>query len=45
LGQQNRPRPRRLGWAFSIRRDFGTNPLIDRHGQPMHWIGRLSPRI
>jgi hypothetical protein len=45
LGQQNRPRPRRLGWAFSIRRDFGTNPLIDRHGQPMRWIGRLSPRI
>jgi hypothetical protein len=44
LGQQRRPRPRRLGWAYSIRRDFGNDPLIDSHGQPMHWAGRLSPR-
>ena len=43
LGQQRRPRPRRLGWAFSIRRDFGNDPLIDSHGQPMHWVSRLSP--
>ena len=44
LGQQKRSRPRRLGWAFSRRRDFGVDPLIDRCGQAMHWIGRLSPR-
>jgi hypothetical protein len=44
LGQQKRSRPRRLGWAFSRRRDFGVDPLIDRRGQAMHWIGRLSPR-
>ena len=43
LGQQRRPRPRRLGWAFSLRRDFGLDPLIDSHGQPMHWVNRLSP--
>ena len=44
LGQQRRPRPRRLSWAYSLRRDFGVDPLIDRGGQPMHWVGRLSPR-
>src|SRR5271157_3354765 len=44
LGQQKRPRPRRLSWAFLLRRDFGVDPLIDHRGQPMRWIGRLSPR-
>src|ERR1039457_3495696 len=44
LGQEKRPRPRRLSWAFSLRRDFGVDPLIDQRGQPMRWIGRLSPR-
>ncbi len=44
LGQQKRSRPRRLSWAYSIRRDFGYDPLIDSHGQPMRWAGRLSPR-
>jgi Putative transposase len=44
LGQQRRPRPRRLGWAYSRRRDFGNDPLIDSRGQPMRWVGRLSPR-
>ena len=28
LGQEKRPRPRRLSWAFSLRRDFGVDPLI-----------------
>jgi hypothetical protein len=45
LGQQKRSRPRRLGWAFSLRRDFGVDPLIDRRGQPMRWVGRLKPRL
>src|SRR5271157_2698680 len=43
LGQQKRPRPRRLRWAFSLRRDFGVNPLIDSHGQAMHWVRRQGP--
>ena len=45
LGQQERPRPRRLSWAYSLRRDFGVDPLVDRRGQPMRWVGRLSPRV
>jgi Putative transposase/Transposase zinc-binding domain len=45
LGQQKRPRPRRLNWAFLLSRDFEKNPLIDRHGQPMRWAGRLKPRV
>ena len=40
LGQPRRPRPRRLSWAFSLHRDFGVNPLIDSHGQSMHWVRR-----
>ena len=36
LGQQRRPRPRRLGWAYSVRRDFGVDPLSDSRGRPMH---------
>jgi hypothetical protein len=43
LGQQKRPRPRRLGFAYSIRREFGNDPLIDSRGEPMNWVGRLSP--
>jgi hypothetical protein len=45
LGQQKKPSPRRLSWAFSLRRDFGVDPLIDRRGQPMRWVGRLKPRV
>ena len=43
LGQQKRPRPRRLSWAFSLRRDFGVNPLIDHRGQQLRWVGRWKP--
>jgi len=42
LKQQKRPRPRRLSWAFSIRRDFGVDPLTDSKGRPMRWVGRLN---
>lgn len=45
LGQQKRPRPRPLGWAFVLQRDFGRNPLIDRRDQPMRWVGRVKPRV
>jgi hypothetical protein len=42
LGQTRHPAPRRLGWAFSIRRHFGVDPLADKHGARMHWAGRLN---
>src|SRR5207248_4479288 len=29
LGQKKRTRPRRLGWAASLRKDFGRDPLVD----------------
>ncbi len=45
LGQQKRPYPARLGWAFLLRRDFGKAPLIDRRGQPMCWVGRLKASV
>ncbi len=45
LRQQKRPCPRRLGWAFLLKRDFGKDPTIDRLGQPMRWAGRLKPRL
>ena len=43
LGQERRDRPRRLKWADSIRKSFGTDPLIDRHGERLHWGRRLKP--
>jgi putative transposase len=45
LEQRKRSRPLRLGWAFSLRREFGKDPLIDRRGQAMRWVGRLKPRV
>jgi hypothetical protein len=43
LGQKRRPRRKRLYWAASLRKHFGTDPLIDSRGQPMKWVGRLKP--
>ena len=43
LGQVKRPRPARLSWANSLRKHFGVDPLVDRHGQSMHWVRRLKP--
>ncbi len=43
LKQKKRPRPTRLGWADSLTRDFGVNPLVDSRGQPMLWVGRRRP--
>ena len=45
VGQQKQPSPQRLSWAFSLRRNFGVDPLIDRRGQPMRWVGRLKPCV
>lgn len=43
LRQNRRPRPKRLGWRSSIRKDFGRDPLLDSVGQTMQWIGRKAP--
>jgi hypothetical protein len=45
LGQEKRPRPKRLSWRDSLRKLFNVDPLIDRRGQPMRWVGRLKPRV
>ena len=45
LGQKKRPRPPRLSWRSSLRKDFGVDPLVDRRGQSMHWVGRLRPMV
>jgi hypothetical protein len=42
LKQKKRPRPRRLSWRDSLRKDFGRDPLLDNAGQIMHWIGRRA---
>ena len=43
IGQVRRPRPKRRPWAASIKKDFGWDPLLDRHGQRMRWVRRLEP--
>ena len=43
LGQQQRPKPKRLPWAAALKRYFGTDPLRDFEGNLMHWSGRLMP--
>jgi hypothetical protein len=43
VGQDKRPRPKRLSWQDSLRKYFGVDPLIDSRGQSMHWVGRLKP--
>ncbi len=45
LGQKKRARPVRLGWAASIRKDFGRNPLLDSKRQPMRWVSRIAPQV
>lgn len=43
LDQQQRPHPCRMGWRWLRLKTFGTDPLLDHLGRPMHWIGRRSP--
>jgi Putative transposase/Transposase zinc-binding domain len=45
LGQEQRPRPRRLSWRNSLLRDFQVDPLRDNRGQTMSWVRRLSPAL
>lgn len=44
LGQPKRPRPVRLSWAASLKRDFKRDPLVDTSGQPMRWVRRVVPQ-
>ena len=43
LGQNQRPRPKPLRWADSVKRDFGHDPLLDRTGKRMKWTRRIVP--
>jgi hypothetical protein len=43
LDQKQRSRPPRLSWRNSLLRDFHIDPLLDNHGQRMHWIRHLQP--
>jgi hypothetical protein len=42
LGQKKRPRPVRLSWAYSIKKTFGVDPLLDGSGQRMRLVGRMA---
>jgi hypothetical protein len=43
LGQVPRPKPRRERWAESLMKRFGVNPLVDKCGNRMRWVGRRPP--
>lgn len=42
-GQEKRPRPKRLPWAMSIKRDFGRDRLIHVSGMKMQFLRYLAP--
>jgi Putative transposase/Transposase zinc-binding domain len=44
LGQKRRPRPKSLSWAWLIKHTFSRDPLLDRTGNRMKWVQRLSPK-
>jgi hypothetical protein len=43
LSQQPRSRPQRQGWADSLKKHFGIDPLIDAFGHRMQWVGHRQP--
>jgi hypothetical protein len=43
LGQKKGSHPRRLSWRWLRLKTFGTDPLQDSLGRPMHWVGRRTP--
>jgi hypothetical protein len=43
LNQQQRPHPPRSTWRWLTLKTFGTDPLLDSLGRPMHWVGRREP--
>lgn len=44
FGQQRRSRPKPLSWAWLIKHTFNSDPLLDRTGNRMKWVRRLSPK-
>jgi len=40
LRQPKSPRPLRLSWAASLKRDFRRDPLLDSSGKRMRWVRR-----
>jgi hypothetical protein len=43
FGQQRRARPKPLSWDWLIKHTFRRDPLLDRTGNRMKWVRRLSP--
>jgi hypothetical protein len=43
IGKDKRPCPQRMSWRTALRKYFGVDPLIDSHGQLMHWVRRKKP--
>lgn len=43
LNQRRRSHPRRSSWRWLSLKTFGTDPLKDSFGRPMHWVGRRAP--
>ena len=42
LNQRRRPHPPRLSWRWLRLKTFGTDPLLDNLGRPMHRVGRRA---
>jgi Putative transposase len=43
LGEDKKPRPRRLSFEAMSVKYLGSNPLLDSHGQRMRRVGRDAP--
>jgi hypothetical protein len=43
LNQPQHPHPLRSSWRWLRLKTFGTDPLLDSFGRPMHWVGRRAP--
>jgi len=44
LRQPKAPRPLRLSWAASVKREFKRDPLLDSLGHRMRWVRRIAPQ-
>jgi hypothetical protein len=45
LGEEQKPRPKRLSFEAMSVKYFDSNPLLDSHGQRMRWVGRQVPAV
>jgi len=43
VGEEQKPRPKRLSFEAMSVKYFDSNPLLDSHGQRMRWAGRQAP--